>query len=171
MNGLIHEKLDIKILILYALEKLPGPVDSGDLYDVCRCDEGVGYFDFSDCLFELIDSGLAESTDDGYLITSKGRNNVREIGNSLPFSVRASADAVIAPLCKKILRASLVSVDWTPADSGYMVHFSLNDGEGDLLKMNLLVPDEARAKVMKKNFKRKAEYYYNSIVQMLMEKE
>ena len=53
----IHEKLDIKILILFILRRLPGEVDPHTLAELCQCDEGVGYFDYSDCLHELISSG------------------------------------------------------------------------------------------------------------------
>ena len=48
--GFIHEKLDIKILILFILRRLPGTVNRDMLSDFTQCDGGVGYFDFSDCL-------------------------------------------------------------------------------------------------------------------------
>ena len=55
--GFIHEKMDIKILILYVLAQLPAPVDSLTLSDLVFCDDGIGYFDYSDCLAELAETG------------------------------------------------------------------------------------------------------------------
>ena len=52
--GFIHEKLDIKILILYILNHLPAAVDAQTLSDLVFCDNGIGYFDYSDCLAELV---------------------------------------------------------------------------------------------------------------------
>ena len=54
--GFIHEKLDIKILILYILNHLPAAVDGQTLSDLVFCDNGIGYFDYSDCLAELVDT-------------------------------------------------------------------------------------------------------------------
>ena len=50
--GFIHEKLDIKILILYILNHLPAAVDAQTLSDHVICDNVIGYFDYSDCLSE-----------------------------------------------------------------------------------------------------------------------
>ena len=44
--GFIHEKLDIKILILYILNHLPAAVDAQTLSDLVFCDNGIGYFDY-----------------------------------------------------------------------------------------------------------------------------
>ena len=45
-HGFIHEKLDIKLLILFILSRLPAPVDRGTLDELCQqCDDGVGYFE------------------------------------------------------------------------------------------------------------------------------
>ena len=70
--GFIHEKLDIKILILFILRRLPGSVDRNLLSDFTQCDGGVGYFDFSDCLSELVDTGLVIEETEGYRISEKG---------------------------------------------------------------------------------------------------
>ena len=54
--GTLHDKLDIKILILFVLNQLPAPVDAEMLYDQVFCDAGIGYFDYADCLAGLVDT-------------------------------------------------------------------------------------------------------------------
>ncbi len=81
--GFIHEKLDIKILILYILNHLPAAVDAQTLSDLVFCDNGIGYFDYSDCLAELVDTAHISEEDGKYRITEKGSRNVNEVASSL----------------------------------------------------------------------------------------
>ena len=69
--GFIHEKLDIKILILYILNQLPSPVDAQTLSELVFCDDGIGYFDYSDCLAELVETNHIEEKRGKYRITEK----------------------------------------------------------------------------------------------------
>ncbi len=95
-HGFIHEKLDIKILILYILRRLPGEVDPHTLAELCQCDEGIGYFDYSDCLAELVESAHITESPTGYTITEKGIRNADTVESSLPYSVRRKAEKLIA---------------------------------------------------------------------------
>ena len=57
------------LLILFILCRLPAPVDRGTLDELCQqCDDGVGYFDYSDCLGELIATGHVVCEDEGEVI-------------------------------------------------------------------------------------------------------
>ena len=85
--GFIHEKLDIKILILYILRRLPYTVEPETLQELCQqCDTGIGYFDYSDCLSELVDTGHVTEDEEGYRITGKGVKNAEAVGGGLAMS-------------------------------------------------------------------------------------
>ena len=96
--GFIRDELDIQILILYVLEKLPGVVEPYTLSDLCLFDGGFTWFDYSQCLAKLIRTGHIEEKDGGYEITDKGRRNVNTVATSLPYTVRAKADKLTAPV-------------------------------------------------------------------------
>ena len=168
MAGLIHEKLDIKILILYILKRMPGPVEGEVLFDMCAAGGGVEYFDYSDCLNELIATDHINVDEDGlYSITAKGIRNEEQVEGSLPFSARKATDKAIRPEAERISRANLIVAESLDAAGGKMVHLALSDGEGDLINLKLLVADDAQATRIRKNFRRNAEKYYSEIIEMM----
>ena len=169
-HGFIHEKLDIKILILYILRRLPGEVDPHTLAELCQCDEGIGYFDYSDCLAELVETGHISESDDGYTITEKGARNADTVESSLPYSVRSKALKLIAPVEEKMRRAAMITARHTLDDDGCFVQLALSDGKGEIINLRFLCADEEQALAIEKNFRRDAESYYLRITELLSEK-
>ena len=169
--GLVRDELDRKILILYVLSHLPAPVDSELLYEVCLCDNGLQYFDYSDCLQDLVSSGNVSEVEDEYAITEKGRRNAELVCTSLPFSVRSAADKLIAPAAEMLSRAALITAEKQETKQGTYMHLAVSDGECSLLDMTIYCGDAEKAKQIKKNFRRYAEKYYSDFAASLSEKE
>lgn len=170
--GFIHEKLDIKILILYILNQLPSPVDAQTLSELVFCDDGIGYFDYSDCLAELVETDHIEEKRGKYRITEKGSRNVTEVGSSLPYSVRTKATRITAPIAEKMRRAAMITAEHTVSDAGACsVKLALSDGIGNILSLELLAADPQQAEQMEQYFKRNAEDVYHDLIRMLMEGE
>ena len=44
MAGFIHDQLDIKLLVLYIMDRAAAPNDFATLTDLSLCDSGVDYF-------------------------------------------------------------------------------------------------------------------------------
>ena len=165
--GFIHGELDIKILILYVLRRLPAPVDGQTLYELCCVDTGVGWFDYSDCLADLAERGLVEElSGERYIITDKGRTHGEVAETSLPYSVRAKAARLIRPVAEKLAREAMIGAAHEETDGGVIVSLSLADGKGELLSLRLLVPDGGIAEGMEKAFRRDAEGIYQQIVEL-----
>ena len=53
-RGFIHDKLEIKFLILYITARAIEPIPFDTVLDLTMCDDGVDYFDFSECLNDLV---------------------------------------------------------------------------------------------------------------------
>ena len=170
--GFIHDKLDIKILILYIMEKLPGPVEPVVLSDLALFDGGFTWFDYTDCLAELVQTGQLAESDGKYEITEKGRRNVGYVGSGLPYSVRAKADRLTAPVASAMRRQRQIeTVTETDAGGSSSVSLRLSDGAGEVLSLRLAVADEDMGKAIEKRFRESAEKICNGIIHLLTEDE
>lgn len=165
--GMIREQLDIKILILYVLARLPGPVERELLADVVFCDGGVDYFSFSDCLADLISTGHIVQEGERFTITDKGRDDGSVLEGSLPVSVRNRAEEAIKPVAMSVERDALIQAGHTVTDAGCAVELALSDGEAELLRLTALVGDERQARQIEKNFRVRGEELYLEIIELL----
>ena len=165
--GFIHEKLDIKILILFILRRLPGSVDRNLLSDFTQCDGGVGYFDFSDCLSELVDTGLVIEETDGYRISEKGAQAGETVESSLPFSVRKKAEKLIAPEAERLRRLAMLTAKHSLTNGNCMVTLAMSDGKGEVMRLKILSSGEEQAQRIEKNFRSNAEDIYCRLIELL----
>ena len=166
--GFIHEKLDIKILILFILRRLPAAVDPETLAELSLFDGGISYFDYAECLSELIDTGHIEYNDNMYRITDKGDRNGGTIESSLPYSVRKKAEKLLEKVANKMRRNAMIKTEHSIDDEGVCtVELGLSDGYGEIISMRMLVSGEEQAQVMETNFRAKAEQLYGQIVELI----
>ncbi len=165
--GYIHDELDLKILILYILRRLPAPIDRERLGELVLQDEGVSYFDYIQCLAELTDNGHSEHVEGGYQVTEKGDRNAAAVESSLPYTVRARVDRAMEPIVRAMNRSAMIRTAHSPAKGGVQVELSMGDGVGEIISLKLLAANEAQAETIEKNFRQQAEQVYNDLIEKL----
>ena len=169
--GFIHEKLDIKILILFILRRLPAPVTFEVLSDLVMIDEGFDYFEYSQCLAELVQTGHVEQNENKYKITTIGAENVDTVESGIPYSVRAKAERKAQPLISRMKRDNQIVASHEIQSNGLpKVQLSLSDGLGSILSLSILASDEEQAKSIEKYFRSDAENVYHKIIKLLTNK-
>ena len=165
--GLIHEKLDLKLLILFILQRLPSAVTIVELGDLVLTYSSAGYFDYAECLAELTGSGHVQEENGRYSITALGREHGKTIEDSLPFTIRRDCEHAIAPIAEVMRRSALVGASHQCGKDGCWTELSLSDGLGDILRLRLLCSGEKQAKLIEKNFRDGAEGVYLHLMQFL----
>lgn len=166
--GFIREKVDIKILILFVLRRLPYEVEPTMLAEICRCDDGIDYFDYQDCISELIETDNINENEYGMIITAKGVKNADELESSIPFSVRNSALKKLEPVRREMQRMALIDAGHSTDEDGLCkVHLSMSDGTAEIIEIELLCDNEKTAGRIERNFRHNAEEYYQKFMEML----
>lgn len=168
--GFIHDKLEIKFLILYITSRAAVPLDFATLTDLTMIDEGVDYFEFAEALAELVESGHLELKNDRYSITEKGRKNGAACESSLPYSVKNKCSRRLTKVNAALLRDAQVRAQiFAHGDDGTCtLRLSLDDGEGNLLTVDLLSPSHEQAEHLAEGFKTRPEQVYNGILDVLL---
>ncbi|MBQ2634225.1 MAG: DUF4364 family protein [Oscillospiraceae bacterium] len=167
--GFIHQRVEIKLLILFVLRHLPGPIDGEALAELVLIDPGVTYFDYKDCLAELVDNAQAEKTAEGYRVTAKGSQNCEVLETSLPYSVRTKALRVMRPVVDEMRRQEMILANHEVREDGVTVYLSMDDGRGSIFDLKILAANERQARIIEANFRRSAEDYYQRFIEALSE--
>ena len=169
-RGFIHDKLEIKFLILYIAARLIEPVPFDTLLDLTLCDDAIDYFDFSECLADLVKTEhLSLDRHSGlYAITDKGRRNSEICESSLPYSVRMHCDENLVRVNDAIRRQAQVQADVSDNEDGTCtLHLRLDDVGTPLLQLELLTPSRPQAAAMAHRFQSDPTALYYHIVTLL----
>ena len=169
-RGFIQDELDIKFLILYIAARVIEPIPFDTVLDLTMCDDAIDYFDFSECLADLVRTEHLTLSEEGlYAITEKGLHNGAICESSLPYSVRLRADKNITIFNQKLKRRAQIQSDIAPRRNGtYTVTLAFNDDESQpILKMELMVPKEVMAKDLAERFQKNPEQLYTGVLNTL----
>ena len=170
-RGFIHDKLEIKFLILYIAARVIEPVPFDTLLDLTLCDDAIDYFDFSECLADLVKTGhlTLDELSGLYAITDKGRRNSEICETSLPYSVRLRCDKNLEVCNRKLRRKSQVRASYEKRPNGtYTVALALDDDMGSVMDLRLAIPREDMAQMLAERFRGAPERLYSEIMAVLM---
>ena len=169
-RGFIHDKLEIKFLILYIAARVIEPIPFDTVLDLTMCDDGVDYFDFSECLNDLVKTEHLTLSEDGlYSITDKGLRNSQICESSLPYSVRLRCDKNLVACNRRLRRKSQVRASYEKRPNGtYTVKLNLDDDMGSVMDLKLMVPREDMGKILAERFRQAPEKLYSAIIDLLL---
>lgn len=171
-HGFIHDKLDIKLLVLYILSQAAGPLNRDILLDLAMVDGGVDYFSFMEVLSELQETEHLFCEKEQFVITEKGRKNSAICESSLPYSVKRKALRKLAGVNTALRRNAQVRSEILPQEKGgFTLCLTLDDDKVNLLTIQLLAPTREGAEQLAENFCRRPERIYNNVLDLLFDQE
>ena len=171
-HGFIHDKLDIKFLVLYIMARVASPIDFHALTDLPMCADGVDYFEFAEAVSALVETGHLPLEGDLYAITDKGRTNGAAGESSLPYTVKQKCAVNLARINGILRRNAQVRahVEDRP-EGGSTVKMELDDDKGKLVTLELFCGNREQARRLARGFKEEPERVYNDVITALLEWE
>lgn len=167
--GFIQSELDLKLLVLYIMSRVAGPVTFLQLLELALCDEGVDYFSLTEAVGHMVETGQLERDEEQhYSITDKGRRNSEICESSLPYSIRMRCDENLVRLNDVLKRAALVQTDLKPnGDGTCTVRLFFSDDSGPLMDLKLLSPSLRQGQLLSARFHDTPESIYHNIMALL----
>ena len=182
MPSPLREKNEIKIFILFLLDKIGYPLDYNTIGSIVVQDGIVRFFDFAEAFYELVDDGhVRRSEKDGdqlplhderegdiqYEITETGREVAHVLGENLMVTVREQGTrSALRHLSLQTLGAA-VDQSYENLGDGYLYHCSIKDKNGDVMAVDLRVDDRRLLGKIQNNFADKPEIIYRGILALL----
>ena len=95
--GFIHDMMDVKVLILFVMDRVSYPITVQEIYELCYQDDCLSYFDVCTAVPEMAESGhLKEVEGQKYEITDKGREAGSLTEDSIAYTVKQRAENAVA---------------------------------------------------------------------------
>ena len=171
-HGFIHDMLDVKILILYVTARAMYPLDAQKLYELCYQDECLSYFDVQTALPQMVESGHLEQTEQGYIITPKGRDACSVTEDSIAYPVSQRAQRAVEQFNRAVRRDSFLRTQLVPRKDGdFSVVMSLDDEKGNLMTLELMAPTQTQGRRLAESFRKNADTVFQTVMQILTDEE
>ena len=166
--GYIQDDLDLKLLILYIMDRTAGPLTFLQLFELALFDAGVDYFSLTQAVDHMVATGQLSKEGDRLAITDKGRRNSQICTSSLPHSVRLHCDENLIQVNEALRRESQVHAEIIPNQDGTAIlRLRLEDGADALLALELLAPTPGQAEQWAGSFRQNPSSLYLGITRLL----
>lgn len=168
--GGVRSKTEIRTLICYIFDRVGIPMKKDTVITALQQKGLANYFECSSSFDDLLKSGnlvLSDEENKLYFISTSGKMIARQLEDTLAYTVKEKACEATLSLLEKerIEKENVVTI--TKVDNGYNVNCSISGGDMDLLKFTLYVPDINQARIVRKNFHKNPQLFYNVVIAML----
>ena len=169
--GGLRSQSEIRLLVCHLLRMMDQPMTSEAIFAAVTQDGLANYFETAAALEELSKAGsvdtIIQNRQNVYYLTEQGKMVADTLSRDLPVSVRMRAVQSASELQTHSRRESENEVVLTPLDVGYLVKCRIPDGEGDLMTVELRVPDRDQAERVRRRFLRDPVSFYMTVSALL----
>jgi len=185
MPAPLRDKNEIKIFILFLMDKIGYPLDFDTVSAIVVQDGVVRFFDFADSFYELLDAGhICAVEEDGssaaegengvkeegkllYTVTDTGREVAQILGENLMITVREQGERSAARHLSLSRLGAAIDQRYETLEKGFLYHCDIRDGRGEILTVSLRVDNRRQLERIQRNFADRPEIIYRGILALL----
>ena len=173
MSAPLNDKTDVKIFILYLMRNIGYPLPYTDIDAIVRQDGIVDYLSFSECFFELLETGniKEEKTPEGGFvcrITEQGTHVADHLQSSLLEMIRTtSLQSALRTLSFQKRGCRCHAEEELLPDGKYRLTCSITEHDSVLLNVSVKVDTREQAEKMKQNFYARPEVIFRGAFALL----
>lgn len=166
--GFIQDDLDLKLLVLYIMDRAAGPITFIQLFELALCDAGVDYFSLTQAVDHMVATGQLTREAERCVITDKGRRNSQICESSLPLSVRQHCDRNLIQVNEALRREAQVRTRIMDGNNGTVnLCLTLEDDTSPLFQLTLFSPTRAQAEQWERTFQADPYALYLNLIKLL----
>lgn len=168
--GGMRSKTEIRTLICYMFRTVGQPMNKETVVNALLEKGLANYFEASTCFDDLARNGNIAPVEDGsalYHNTPNGDMIATQLDDTLALTVKERATECALKLLEqeRVERENKVTIE--KDDNGFRVNCAISGGDMDLLRFSLYVPDITQARLIRKNFYKNPEMFYEVMIAML----
>ncbi len=188
----LKDENEIKIFILYLLDKIGYPLDYPSIGAIMLQDGIVNFFDFAQCFFALVDAGhirevisngraakilqnAAELEDDPdleddpvlYEVTETGRHVAEALSDKLMVAVREKSFRSAMRHLDFDKKGAYVNQSYKKDGEGFLVTCSIKDKSGVLMDLTVRADSEYQLQRMLQNYSDRPEVIFRGVLALL----
>lgn len=181
MPETFHSPQQVKVFILYLLEKIGYPLDYNDIATIVIRDGFVDYFDFVTYFHELLEDNHIQKLprEDGENETSAERDSYAVSDTGRLIAKGLADDLLLAAVREKSYisamrhlslekRGAVIKHDIEPnGDGSFTFHCSIKDCEGQAFDLSIRADSFMQASRMRMNFEDKPDVVYRGLVALV----
>lgn len=174
MQAPLIKKSDMKLLILYVMNRIGYPLDYVTLNDMSTTDGLMGSFDFTECFAELLDAGNVRELKEGdrgeelYALTEQGVRVIENLEDNLLSGIREQVYKSAVALLDFQLSGRRVSHEIGAAEDGKPLFTAkVEDSAGQLFNVSVKLATREQAEKFAANWDKRPEHIYKSVLALL----
>ena len=168
--GGLNNRTEIRILLCCLLADAKQPVPARPLKEGLHFEGLANYFEVAYALEDLLKTGsiqLLDKSQELYTVTESGKMVADTLRGDLPVTVLQKATQLTARILSRARHEKENKVEFETVGNGCMVHCSIMEGEREIMKISLLVPDRICANRVRDSFLEDPESIYVEIMERL----